>query len=71
MTPEEEATFQEEIGQRHDPAKQALDELAAYQESVGMVFDDPDKPVPPDAKAWRGWKTRRLTATYMGAGRNG
>ena len=69
MTAEEEATFQEEIGQRHDPAKQALEELAAYQESVGMVFDDPDKPVAPDAKALAWMADQEIDGNYMGSGR--
>lgn len=66
MTAEEEEQFGEEIGMRHDPAKQALEELAAYQESIGMVFDDPDKPVPPDAKAQAWMADQEIDGAYMG-----
>ncbi len=69
MDEKEEAAFQETIGQRHDPAKQALEELAAYQESIGMVFEDPDKPVPPDAKAQAWMADQEIDGDWMGSGR--
>lgn len=51
MDGDEEQKFQEEIGMRFDPEKEALRALKAHQEAMGMVFDDPDAPVAPDAKA--------------------
>lgn len=69
MTAGEEEQFGEEIGMRHDPAKQALEELAAYQESIGMVFEDPDKPVPPDAKAQAWMDDQEIDGDWMGSGR--
>ncbi len=42
--------FEEEIGMRFNPEKEALKALQEHQEASGIVFDHPDAPVGPDAK---------------------
>jgi len=37
--------FEETIGQRVDPEKEALKALKAFQEAAGMVVENPDAPV--------------------------
>lgn len=66
MSPEEEEKFGEEIGMRHDPVADAKAQLAAYQEAMGITFDDPDKPVPPDAKAVAWMADQEIDGAYMG-----
>ena len=35
------------VGMREDPREQALADLRAHQEAVGLVFENPDEPVLP------------------------
>lgn len=71
MEAAEEEQFQETIGMRHDPEQDAKEALAAYQEQMGMVFEDPDAPVPPDAKALAWMADQEIDGAYMGGPRRG
>lgn len=63
--------FEEEIGMRRDPAKEAQEALRAYQEQQGMVFENPDAPVGPDDKAIAMMDEKELDSTWMGGPRRG
>lgn len=73
MDEDQAREFEEEIGMRFNPEKEAQEALRAYQEAQGIVIENPDQPVAPDAKAqamaedeelnrmgmWMGQKKRR------------
>lgn len=50
MSTEEAQDFESEIGMRPNPERDAREALRAYQEAAGMVIENPDAPVAPDAK---------------------
>ena len=66
MDQEEAERFEEEIGMRFDPEKEAREALRAYQEAQGVVFDDPDAPVAPDAKGQAWADDEEIGGSYMG-----
>jgi hypothetical protein len=73
MSEEEAEQFECEIGMRPNPERDAREALRAYQEQQGIVFDNPDAPVAPDAKAMAMAEDEELnaTSTWMGGPRRG
>lgn len=60
--------FDEQIGMKVDPEKEALKALKAFQESAGMEIDNPDAPVAPDAKSLASMKDEEIPGSWMGGG---
>lgn len=69
MDEEAAQAFEEEIGMRPDPVKDARAALRAYQEAQGMVFENPDAPVAPDEKWLAMQEDQELGGTWMGGPR--
>lgn len=63
--------FEEEIGMLPNPEKDAREALRAYQESAGMVIENPDAPVAPDAKSVAAAEDEEIKGGYMGGPRRG
>jgi outer membrane protein assembly factor BamD (BamD/ComL family) len=63
--------FEEEIGMRRNPARDAQEALRAYQQAQGMVIENPDAPVAPDAKAMAAAADEELGGTWMGGPKRG
>ena len=63
--------FEEEIGMRLDPEKEALAKLRAYQKAMGIVIENPDAPVAPDAKGQALAADEEIGGTWMGGPRRG
>jgi hypothetical protein len=65
--------FEQEIGMRPDPLKEAKAALRAHQEAAGIVIENPDAPVAPDAKAVAMAEAEELDrgSTWMGGPRRG
>ncbi len=51
MDEDQARDFEEQIGMRFNPDREAQQALTAYQEGAGIVFEDPDAPVAPYAKS--------------------
>lgn len=62
--------FEEDIGMRVNPEKEAQAALRAYQEAAGIVIENPDAPVAPDAK-WIAQADDEEMGGYMGGPRRG
>jgi hypothetical protein len=71
MNEDQVREFEEEIGMRFNPEKQAREALRAYQEAQGMVFDNPDAPVAPDAKSVALAEDEEIGGTWLGGPRRG
>ena len=71
MDEREEERFQEELGMRRDPEKEARQALRQYQEAMGMVFENPDAPVAPDAKSVAQAEDEEIGGTYLGGPHRG
>jgi hypothetical protein len=71
MTEEDTRQFEVEVGMRRDPDQDALDALRAHQEAAGIVIENPDAPVGPDAKAMAMAEDEELGGTWMGGPRRG
>jgi hypothetical protein len=71
MNEEEAEAFEEEIGMRRNPVKEAQEALRAYQESAGIVVENPDAPVAPDAKSIAAAEDEEIGGTWMGGPRRG
>lgn len=63
--------FEEEIGMRRDPEKEAVAKLRAFQQAAGMVFADPDAPVAPDAKSMAAAADEEIGGTWLGGPQRG
>ncbi len=48
-----------------NPEEVAREALRAYQESMGMTFDDPDAPVAPDLKSMAYAKDEEIPGEWM------
>jgi len=48
---EEIEAWETDIGMRRDPDQDAREALRRHQEAAGIVVEDPDRIIPPDAKA--------------------
>ena len=71
MNAEEAEQFESEIGMRPNPEADALAALRAYQEAQGIVFEDPDAPVAPDAKSIAMAEDEEIGGTWMGGPKRG
>lgn len=71
MDQEQAESFEEEIGMRYDPVSGAKEALRAYQEAQGLVFDNPDAPVGPDAKSMATAADEEVPGTWMGGPKRG
>lgn len=71
MDEDQAQAFEEEIGMRADPVRDAKEALRAYQESVGMVIEDPDAPVAPDAKSIAMAEDEEIGGTWLGGPKRG
>jgi hypothetical protein len=58
--------FDEEIGMTVNPDEVAKAALKAHQEAMGMTFENPDAPVPPDAKALAYMEDQEISGGWMG-----
>jgi hypothetical protein len=63
--------FEEEIGMRANPVKDAREALLAYQEAQGITFENPDAPVAPDAKSVAMAEDEELGGNYLGGPQRG
>ena len=63
--------FEEMIGMLPNPENDAREALRAYQESAGIVIDNPDAPVAPDAKSAALAADEEIKDMYMGGPRRG
>ncbi len=70
MSDDQLQEFEEEIGMRPDPEKEAKEALRAHQEAMGMRFENPDAPVAPDAKSMAQAADEEL-GPWMGGARRG
>jgi hypothetical protein len=66
MEAEQLERFEEEIGMRVNPEDEAKKALKAFQEAQGMVIENPDAPVGPDAKALAWMKDEEIPGSWMG-----
>jgi hypothetical protein len=66
MDDEQLTQFEEKIGMLVNPEEEAKKALKAFQEAQGMVFDDPDALVPPDAKALAWMQDEEIPGNWMG-----
>lgn len=57
--------FEEQIGTKRNPEKEALKALKAYQEQAGIVIEDPDAPVAPDAKGLALMEDQEIPGEWM------
>jgi hypothetical protein len=71
MDEEQAENFECEIGMRPDPVRDAREALRAYQEAAGIVVENPDAPVGPDAKGQALADDEELKGTWMGGPRRG
>lgn len=71
MNEEEAEAFEEEIGMRPDPVKDAREALRAYQESIGLVIENPDQVIPPDAKSVAMAEDEEMGGTWLGGPKRG
>jgi hypothetical protein len=71
MNEDEAEAFEEEIGMRRDPVKDAMEALRAYQESAGIVIENPDQVIPPDAKSIAMAEDEEMGGTWMGGPHRG
>jgi hypothetical protein len=58
--------FEEEIGMLRDPNKEAQEALRAHQEATGIVIENPDAPVAPDAKSMAAMQDEEIKDSFMG-----
>ena len=58
--------FEEEIGMVADPVKDAKEALRAHQERSGIIIENPDAPVAPDAKSVAAMQDEEIKESYMG-----
>jgi hypothetical protein len=63
--------FEEEIGMQADPQKEAQEALRAHQEAMGIIIENPDAPVAPDAKSIAMAEDEEIKGGFMGDTRRG
>ncbi len=61
--------FEEDIGMKVNPEEEARKALKAYQEAAGIVIENPDAPVGPDAKAQAWMADEEIPGGWMGDGK--
>jgi hypothetical protein len=71
MSEEDAEQFEARIGMRPDPERDAQEALRAYQEQMGIVIENPDAPVAPDAKSIAMAEDEEMGGTWMGGPRRG
>lgn len=69
MDEDQTEAFEMEIGMIPDPNKDAKEALRAYQEAAGVVIENPDAPVAPDAKSVAAAEDEEISGTWMGDSR--
>lgn len=71
MDADQVLAFEEEIGMRPDPAKEAQAALRAYQQAAGIVIENPDQVIPPDAKSMAAAADEEIKGGFLGGPRRG
>jgi hypothetical protein len=71
MNADQVQAFEEEIGMQPDPVKEAQAALRAYQQAAGIVVENPDAPVAPDAKSVAAAQDEEVKGSYLGGARRG